>query len=267
MIPALIVIGILLLLYLGFFLENRRFVVRRETIRHSKVRAPLTLVQVSDLHDCRFGTDQEKLLAAIRDARPDMILITGDLFNRHNKRAHKNAFAFVRGAVQIAPVWFAEGNHECSLGETGERYIETIHAMGVHVLSDEFADVGAVRLIGLKQYASPQTLASMLDKTRLNLVLAHRPELFPIYAGSDADVVLSGHAHGGQIRLFGIGVFAPGQGIFPQFTSGLYRRGKSLLHVSRGLGNTILFPRVFDTPELNVLQLQMTESKEKEHVC
>ena len=267
MIPAFIVIGILLLLYLGFFLENRRFVVRRETIRHSKVCQPLTAVQVSDLHDCRFGTDQEKLLAAIRDVHPDLILITGDLFNRHNKRAHKNAYAFVRGAVQIAPVWFAEGNHECALGETGEQYLPEIRKMGVHILRDEYADLGSVRLIGLTQYASPQALAAMLDETRLNIVMAHRPELFPIYAGTGADVVLSGHAHGGQIRLFGIGVFAPGQGFFPKFTSGLYRWGTSLLHVSRGLGNTILVPRVFDTPEPNVLQFEMIESKENEHVC
>ena len=267
MIPALIVIGILLLLYLGFFLENRRFVVHRETIRQSKVRAPMTVVQVSDLHDCRFGTDQEKLLAAIRDARPDMILITGDLFNRHNKRAHKNAFAFVRGAVQIAPVWFAEGNHECSLGETGERYIETIRSMGVRVLRDEYADTGSVRIIGLRQYASPQQLSTMTDAARLNLVLAHRPELYPIYADAGADVVLSGHAHGGQIRLFGRGVYAPQQGIFPRFDAGQYEIGRSILHVSRGLGNTIPFPRVFNTPELNVLTFTPITEKEHSNVC
>ncbi|MBQ1632157.1 MAG: metallophosphoesterase [Clostridia bacterium] len=267
MVPALIVIVILLLAYLLFFLENRRFVIRRETIRHSKVTEPFTVVQVSDLHDCRFGNDQTKLLAAIRSAEPDLILITGDLFNRHNKHVYKNAFAFVRGALKIAPVWFAEGNHECALGETGEKYIDAIREMGVHILRDEYADLNEVRLIGLSQYASPETLSAMLDHQRLNLVLAHRPELFPIYAGTDADVILSGHAHGGQIRLFGIGIFAPGQGLFPKYTCGLYRRGKSLLHVSRGLGNTILVPRVFDTPELNILKFQSIESKENEHVC
>lgn len=267
MIPALIVIGILLLLYLGFFLENRRFVIRCETIRHEKLSKPFTVVQVSDLHDRRFGTEQEKLLAAIRNAHPDMILITGDLFNRHNKRACRNAYEFVHGAVKIAPVYFAEGNHECSLGETGERYIEEIRRKGVCALRDAYVDHGSVRLIGLTQYASPQTLGSMLDQQRFNLILAHRPELFPIYAGTGADVVLSGHAHGGQIRLFGMGVFAPGQGVFPKFTSGIYRRGKAILHVSRGLGNTILFPRVFDTPELNIIEFLPVANKENEYVC
>lgn len=253
MIPALIVVGALLLIYIAFFLENRRFVVTRETIVHEKAETPFTVVQVSDLHDLRFGRGQEALLAAIREAKPDCIVITGDLFNRRNKRACKNAFAFVKEAVRIAPTYFAEGNHECALGETGERFIDGIREMGVCVLRDEYVDLKQCRLIGLRQYASPETLAAMLDADRLDLVLAHRPELFPIYAGTGADVILSGHAHGGQIRLFNRGLYAPQQGFFPRFTAGTYRIGASVLYVSRGLGNTIPFPRVFDTPELNIL--------------
>ena len=267
MIPALIVIGILLLAYAAFFIENRRFVIRRETIRHAKVNKAFTIVQVSDLHDRQFGKEQEKLLSAIRDAKPDLIVITGDLFNRHRKSACKNAFAFIRGAVGIATIFFAEGNHECSLGETGERYIETIRDIGVHVLRDEYTDVGSVRIIGLRQYASPQQLSALTEASRLNLVLAHRPELYPIYADTGADVVLSGHAHGGQIRLFGIPIFSPGQGIFPRFTSGIYQVGHSFLYVSRGLGNTIPFPRVFNTPELNVLTFKPITEKEHSNVC
>jgi len=267
MIPVLIVIGILFLAYAAFFLENRRFVVRRETIRHAKVNAPFIAVQVSDLHDRRFGKKQEKLLGAIRDVKPDLILITGDLFNRHRKSACENAFTFIRGVVGIAPVYFAEGNHERSLGETGERYIETIRDIGVHVLRDEYADTGSVRIIGLRQYASPQQLSALTDASRLNLALAHRPELYPIYADTDVDVVLSGHAHGGQIRLFGRGVYAPQQGLFPRFDAGQYEIGRSILHVSRGLGNTIPFPRVFNTPELNVLTFRPITEKEHTNVC
>ncbi len=267
MISALIVIGIMILAYVFFFLENRRFVVRRETIGSEKLTKAFTAVQVSDLHDLRFGKEQKELLAAIREARPDMILITGDLFNRRRKKACENAFAFVRGAVRIAPVYFSEGNHEISLGETGERYIETIREMGVCVLRDEFVDLEPIRLIGLTQYASPETLSAMLGASRLNVILAHRPELYPIYAGTGADVVLSGHAHGGQIRFFGLAVYAPGQGFFPRFTAGQYRIGRSVLHVSRGLGNTIPFPRVFNTPELNILQFEPREKEKTDYVC
>ncbi len=267
MIPFLVVIGILFLSYLIFFLENRRFAVRQQTIVSAKLNEGFTAVQVSDLHDLCFGKDQEKLLSAIREAKPEMILITGDLFNRRRKKACENAFAFIRGAVRIAPVYFSEGNHEISLRETGERYIETIREMGVCVLRDEFVDLERIRLIGLTQYASPDTLSAMLDASRPNVILSHRPELFPIYAGTGADVVLSGHAHGGQIRFFGLAVYAPGQGFFPRFTSGLYRISRSVLHVSRGLGNTIPFPRVFNTPELNILQFEPIVEKENDHVC
>ena len=261
MIVAAVLFILAVLAYLLFFIENRRFVVRHETIRHEKAEEPFVCVQVSDLHNRRFGTDQADLISAIAKAKPDLIVITGDLFNRHRKMACRNAFRFVENAVQIAPVYFAEGNHEIALGETGEQYIETIRQMGVHVLRDTYEDLGFVRLIGLRQYASPETLSEMLDRNRLNLVLAHRPELFPIYAGTGADIILSGHAHGGQIRLFGRGIYAPGQGFFPRYTSGVYGIGHTQMHVSKGLGNTIPVPRVFDTPELNILTVEPTENK------
>ena len=267
MIPALIVIGTLLVLYGLLFLDSFRFKVRHAEISHAQVNRKFTLVQVSDLHDRRFGRGQEKLLAAIRESKPDLIIVTGDLFNRHRPSACRNAFAFIDGAVKVAPVCFAEGNHEAALKETGERYIETIRKMGVAVLRDEFVDFKVFRLIGLKQYASADTLASMLCRDRLNVVLAHRPERFPIYAQTGADVILSGHAHGGQVRLFGHGLFAPQQGLFPKYTSGLYLEDRSLLFVSKGLGNTIPIPRVFNTPECNVLTFVPSDQKGDNDVC
>ncbi len=267
MIFAIAAVVIFILLYLLFFLENRRFVVSKESIEQKNIPSAFTIVQVSDLHDREFGTNQETLLKAIRNANPDCIVITGDLFNRRNKNAYSHAYEFVKGAVRIAPVVFAEGNHECSLKEIGEHYIREIEKFGVHVLRDAYIDYPHFRLIGLKQFASPEVLSSMLDSDRFNLVLAHRPELFPVYAGTDADFVLSGHAHGGQVRMFRHGLYAPGQGLFPKYTEGFHRRGNSTLYVSRGLGNTIPFPRVFNTPELNVLNFIPIRKEEDHNVC
>ena len=267
MIPALIVLGVLLLLYAAFFLENRRFVCTESVFEHEKVRAPFRIVQVSDLHDVAFGKDQSALMDAIRAYRPDMILITGDLFNRRNVRAFRNAMRFCMEAVKIAPTYFAEGNHECSLGETGERFIEELKRIGVVVLRDAYLDLLPCRLIGLKQYASPETLAAMVDGNRLNVTMAHRPELFPIYAQTGAELILSGHAHGGQIRLFKRGLYAPGQGFFPRFTEGFYWEDRSTLYVSRGLGNTIPFPRVFDTPELCIIEIRPKNKGVDSDVC
>ena len=267
MIPVLIVIGVLLLIYVAFFLENRRFVCTRSVFEHEKAAQIFRIVLVSDLHDGAFGKNRQQLSDAICDCRPDMILLTGDLFNRRNARAYRNAMRFCKEAVQIAPTYFAEGNHECSLGETGERFITEIERIGVSVLRDAYRDLPACRLIGLRQYASPQTLSEMLDPNRLNVAMAHRPELFPIYAGTGVELVLSGHAHGGQIRLFGHALYAPGQGFFPDFTQGFYSEGRSTLFVSRGLGNTIPFPRVFDTPELCIIEIQPKRKGENTDVC
>ncbi len=261
MILIAIALGILLLLYLLFFLENRRFKTTFTSCQLGAVKTQFRVVQVSDLHDQAFGKDQIRLIYEIQKANPDLIVITGDLFNRHDRSACKNAFAFVKRAVPIASVYFIEGNHECSLKETGERYIQEIAQMGVCVLRDSFVDLDQCRLIGLTQNAPAEKLSSMLNEHRFNLVLAHRPERFPIYGDTGADVILSGHAHGGQIRIGRHGIYAPQQGLFPKYTEGWYRSGKSRMYVSRGLGNTIAFPRIFNTPELNVIDFISTHGK------
>lgn len=253
MIPLLVAAAVLLLLYVGFFFENRRFRTTHTVCRHPKVQTPFRVVQVSDLHDRAFGREQQKLIGAIRAEKPDLVVITGDLFNRHNRAACQNAFAFLQHMKGVAPMYFIEGNHECSLKETGERDIERVAQSGVCVLRDAYTDLAQCRLIGLKQRAPKETLSAMLCADRFNLVLAHRAERFPIYAETGADVILSGHAHGGQIRFGRFGVYAPQQGLFPKYVTGWYTIGNSRMFLSRGLGNTIAFPRVFNTPELCVI--------------
>ena len=253
MIPACIAIGILMIAYGLLFLTGRRFKVTHETFRSVKIQKAFRIVQVSDLHNRLFGKEQQKLMDAIRREKPDLIVITGDLFNRHAVGAHRNAYCFAERAASVAPTCFAEGNHEISLRDTGERYMKAIASMGVHVLRNAYIDLPECRLIGLKQRADASDLRVLTDPERLNLVLAHRPELFPVYAQTGADVVLSGHAHGGQVRVFGRGIYAPGQGMLPRYTAGSYRIGDSTLFVSRGLGNTIPVPRVLNAPELCVL--------------
>ncbi|MBQ6077646.1 MAG: metallophosphoesterase [Clostridia bacterium] len=262
MIWACIVVGVLLLLYLLFFLENRRFATTFTTYESKKIETPFRIVQVSDLHDRSFGKEQVDLMYAIRQAKPDCIVITGDLFNRHNPYAYHNAFVFAKKVKSVAPTYFIEGNHEFSLKQTGERFMEQVAEEGICVLRDAFTELPQCRLIGLRQRAPAETLSAMLADDRLNVVLAHRPERFAIYAQTQADVMLSGHAHGGQIRFGHRGVYAPQQGFFPKYTEGWYRIGNSSMYVSRGLGNTIAFPRVFNTPELNVIDFLPVQSKE-----
>ncbi len=225
-----------------------------------------TIAQVSDLHNAEFGADNERLLEALRQAAPDLIALTGDLVD--SRRTDLDcAIAFVQAAVEIAPVYYVTGNHESRIAA----YPELEHAMeqaGVHVLRNETEQIewdGA--LLSVSGVDDPtffttdeqfvQTLQSLLptDDT-FTLLLSHRPELFGTYVGCGVDLTLSGHAHGGQFRLPGIGgLFAPDQGIFPDYDAGAYSDADSTMVVSRGLGNSLFPFRVNNNPELVLITL------------
>lgn len=217
---------------------------------------PITIVQVSDLHDCCSEDVRMQLLTSIREAEPDCIVITGDLFDRHRPERTENAFLFVEEALKLAPILFCEGNHECALGEIGAKNIERLRKMGVTVLRDEAISLCGVRFIGLRQYADADTLRNLYVQGEVNVVLSHRPERFEELAEVPFDWMLSGHAHGGQVRLFGVALYAPEQGLFPKYTSGVYRYNDCGMFVSRGLGNTVIVPRLWNAPELCILTIK-----------
>lgn len=252
------------------------------------------IAHISDLHNTSFGTRNEHLLHAIRAARPDIVAITGDLVDsRHTD--YDVALAFMAAAERIAPVCYVMGNHETRLArharearavaayarERGvtapepdfdfRNFERALDAIGIHVLHDRAIrlrrDDAHLRVIGLDdpRYPEPHgNLPRHPDPSRLiaqdpatyTIILAHRPELFSSYAQAEADLVLVGHAHGGQIRLpFIGGLYAPGQGILPRYDAGPYRSGRTVMVVSRGLGNMAPIPRINNDPELVVVRL------------
>lgn len=231
------------------------FETTRQTVASRKLQQQRTVVQVSDLHDACFGADQSLLIHAIGAEQPDWIVCTGDLFNRRKPDACQNAYRFIERAVRIAPVYVVEGNHEAALGPAGTQHLLATVQRGAVLLQDARMPLGDVNLIGLRQRASRETLQSLTDPNRFNLVLCHRPELFPTYAETDADLILCGHAHGGQIRVAGRALYAPQQGWLPRYTGGMYERQGTQMFVSRGLGDTIPIPRIHVPHELNVLTL------------
>lgn len=233
---------------------KKPFETTRHCVRSTKIRIPFCVVQVSDLHNALYGKNQSALLEAIAAEHPDWIAVTGDLFNRKNPGAYRNALVLIEGLERIAPVYVVEGNHEAALGKEGERLLQETVFRGATLLCDEKTTVFGVNLIGLKQRATVETLQSLTDPERFNLVLCHRPELFLNYAQTDADVILCGHAHGGQIRIGNTALYAPQQGMFPPYTSGLYERNGTKLYVSRGLGDTVIWPRIHNPHELNVFR-------------
>ncbi len=258
-----------------FYWQNNGLTVTR--YHHSDPTIPagfsgFSILQVSDLHNKTFGKNQEVLLGNIEVLDPDMILITGDLVDRRRYNLEK-AMTFVKGAVALAPVYYAAGNHEAWSG----RYAEIRNALqeaGVIVLDnsevvlEKNGDV--LHLLGLRDPAFlvsdyrkrwdvskiTEQLAAWQKLEGYKLLLAHRPDLFPLYAESRVNLVFSGHAHGGQIRLPLVGsIFAPNQGFFPEYTEGDYHYGMTTMYVSRGLGNSIFPLRVHNRPELVMVTL------------
>ncbi len=274
---ALAVLAALLLA--GNAWANARVWNARVEIRDEKIPAAFdgfVLCQVSDVHNEARGEGNAALLRALREAAPDLICITGDFLD--SRRTDLDFALELAGQLaEIAPAVYVTGNHEArrmdlSALEAG------LAARGVRVLRDGWMPLARggeeIALIGLDDpgFSAGEgwTLAEGLDQTqarlsallaqagdRFSLVLSHRPELLPAYADAGADLVLSGHAHGGQVRLPGIGgLFAPGQGILPRLTSGVHARGETRLVVSRGLGNSAFPLRVFNPPEIVTVTLR-----------
>lgn len=230
------------------------------------------IAQVSDLHNAEFGDGNQRLLDMLREAEPDMIAITGDLIDSR-KTNIAVALAFAEEAVKIAPCYYVSGNHEARVSEYRELKAG-LEAAGVTVLDDVRVEIEisgkSITVIGVND---PSFLADYLtsdaavmdrklselssEDASFTILLSHRPELFDAYAAHEMDLVLTGHAHGGQFRLPLIGgLIAPNQGLFPKYDDGLYSVGNTNMIVSRGLGNSIIPFRFNNRPEVVLIELK-----------
>ncbi len=226
------------------------------------------IAQVSDLHNAEFGTNNSRLLSKLEKAEPDVIVITGDLIDSSHTDI-QIAVDFCKKAIQIAPVYYSSGNHE-AWSEEYPRLLQELTNAGVTILQDQSVLLGKnsqqIQLIGIndqefqKDYTS-QTTAEVIKscvKTKdYTVLLSHRPEFFSAYIHSGVDLVFSGHAHGGQFRIPLIGgIYAPYQGFFPEYDSGIYTEESTTMVVSRGLGNSIKIPRINNRPEIVIVELK-----------
>lgn len=221
------------------------------------------IAQISDLHNAEFGVGNEKLLSLLEEAEPDIIVITGDMIDSRNTDV-AIALEFAERAVDIAPCYYVTGNHERRVRAWTELR-SGLMERGVTVLLDEKVRLErageAVTLIGMLDPDFGEdfegNLRALTAEEAYTILLSHRPELMALYAASGADLVFSGHAHGGQVRLpFAGGLIAPHQGWLPKYDSGLYRLDGTSMLVSRGLGNSIIPLRVNNRPEIVVVTLK-----------
>ncbi len=239
------------------------------------------IAHVSDLHNFEMGEKNEKLLTMLHKAKPDMIAITGDLIDSHNTDI-EIALQFAEEAVKIAPCYYVSGNHEAGVREEYNKLKEGLASLGVAVLEDERAEIdlsgGSIVVLGVRDpdfldekadYVADSVMARKFEELskeddQYRILLSHRPEMFDIYAESGVNLVFSGHAHGGQFRLpFIGGVVAPGQGLFPEYDSGIFTKDNTNMLVSRGVGNSIIPVRFNNRPEVIVAELKSLYTEKK----
>lgn len=229
-------------------------------ITHYRVPAPslsraYRLALVTDLHNCRW----DNVAATIRREHPDAVVIAGDLLGNLDTRGAQS-LEFLRNITPDFPVFYGLGNHERLLGEDAHH---VIRETGAVLLINEAAVFGELQIGGLAPDLREQK--ALIDASHLSFVrdfsampgyrvlLCHRPEWYFLgIRDCDIPLVLSGHAHGGQVRLFGHPVFSPGQGLFPKYAQGMH---EGRLIVSRGLGNHTICPRFFNAPELCLITI------------
>lgn len=265
-----VVFGIVLVIAIFcIYFGNNSVVVSRYSVKSDKIPDSFNgfkIVQISDLHNAEFGKDNKSLLQPIADAEPDIIVITGDLIDSM-KTDVDVAVSFAEEAVKLAPVYYVNGNHEAAVPGEYKKLKDGLEMAGVTVLENETTDIAVasdvIKLTGINdpsfQDASEADYGQVLDELTYDeayrILLAHRPECPELYADK-ADLVFSGHAHGGQFIIpFIGGVIAPNQGFFPKYYKGIYKFGNTEMVVSRGIGNSIIPVRINNKPEIVVTTL------------
>ena len=279
-----LLIVIALLLFCSY--QNRHLETTYYTYKAEQLGADLEgyrIVQILDLHNVKFGKNNQKLVDRIRECEPDMIVLTGDLVDSNHTNVDR-AVQFVDEIVKICPVYYVTGNHEYWLEKSEyDELMDGLVSAGVVILDNQVVEISRgdakFRLVGLDDRSlADGTLEALLSdesirnnqaeqkeetadnedsgEKELTVVLAHEPQYLARYAGTGVDLVLSGHAHGGQFRLpFVGGIVAPDQGFLPEYTAGEYYMNGTEMIVSRGLGNSVIPVRLFNYPEIVCVDL------------
>lgn len=267
--------GLLILMFIitWLFWGNTRLQVSRFTVADETLPKSFDgykIVHLSDLHSKNWGS---KLIDSIKSEQPDIIVITGDLIDSSTVDLQV-VLDLIYETMTIAPVYFVSGNHEAR-NQHYKELEKAIIEQGVTVLNNESVllqmEEDKISILGLEdpsfsvksnwlneeETLVDATLEKLVENTNdYKILLSHRPDLFTTYADKNINVVFSGHAHGGQVRVpFIGGLIAPNQGLFPKYTSGVHQKDDTSMIISRGLGNSIIPLRVNNPAELVVVEL------------
>lgn len=270
-----LLIGSIFIIWLVLTLiDNTRIQVTNYNITSKKLDDDIVIAQVSDLHNTSFGKNNHRLIKQIKKYKPDIITITGDLIDS-SKTNINIAMNFIKQVVKIAPTYYVPGNHEAWNLSAYSQLKNKLKKAGVVVLEGDvkqlIVDHNKINILGILdpdfigEAGIDELDVANTDLDTLNyesdnytILLAHRPELVRAYNERNIDLVLTGHAHGGQFRIEGLGgLIAPNQGIMPKYTEGMHRSKdkNTTMIISRGLGNSVIPLRINNNPELVIVNI------------
>ena len=276
---ALAVIAVLAIFFLAvMIIDGNRFHVVKYELHSNKIKEEHHYVVLSDLHNKTYGEKNEKLIKSIHQLSPEAILIAGDILTSKPGKSYEVALDLISNLAKDYPIYYGMGNHETRLflypetyGDMGERYQDDLNKVSVDFLKNESRDCGDhIRITGLdmkrdyyKRFKKNPMDSAYLKETLgeakekyYEILLAHNPDYFEEYAAWGADLVLSGHVHGGMMRLPVLGgVVSPAFKLFPKYDGGLFQIGTSTMILSRGLGMHTIPIRIFNPGELIFLKI------------
>jgi predicted MPP superfamily phosphohydrolase len=270
-----LIIFLLITLLLGFLVydSNTRITTNNYTLCYDNLPASFNgyrIAQLTDIHAADFGDGYTGLADIVRKARPNIIVITGDLIDCPGDVA--SVEPLIKKLAGIAPVYYVTGNHEWASGALRELF-DMLGGHGVTVLRNEYINltVGDESIVlagvddpnGPKDMKTPEALVSEIrgrEGDAFLVLLAHRNNQLDRFAALGVELVFCGHAHGGVIRLpFVGGLIGPSLEWFPDYTSGVYSEGGTMMLVSRGIGNRTGIPRFLNSPQVLVAVLRQNK--------
>lgn len=288
MIPVILIILVVFIIFflLVMYYDCHRLVMTDYEIESEKITGKYTFVLLSDLHNKSFGEKNKKLLEKIEELAPDAVLVAGDMLTAFdNSEKCRVAVNLMQELAAKYPVYYGMGNHEHRIGlcegefrDIYDSYMKSLHSFGIEPLINEsvYLPSANINISGLqidrcyyrkfRKYPMPPDYLNNLlgtpKRDAVQILIAHNPDYFTDYVNWGADITVSGHVHGGLMRLPYVGgVVSPKLTIFPKYDGGRFEQDNAVMIVSRGLGTHTLPIRIFNPGELVVLRLHPASRK------
>ncbi len=258
---AVYVILFLFVIFVVLGLPRGRIDIKRDVFFSSKVKENVFVGVIADLHCQPYGKKQGKIKKIIDAEDPDIVIIPGDLFDIN--RNLENSFDLIRALKKEGrDIIFSCGNHDNYVPEI-EQLNQKLTDMGVHVLDGNAVishgiEIAGIADMGRKPDRDPKETEKYYQTDLYRIFISHRPEFAEFYAQIPCDLIIAGHAHGGQWRtpIRHIGLYGPRRGFFPKYCQGIHDLGRNTLYISRGMASgKRTIPRLYNNPEIGIIIL------------